>query len=577
MKKTFTLLAFSLTCFVTDVNAQFHAWTKLNEGDINGGEAHPEFVRANENTSSTVIHVGRFAGTIDFDPTATVSAVSTLSNDIYSNNDWYIQKLDLAGNVLWTRFIQMDDAQDNLEIIDVEIDDDGGVVLVANFIGGFDVNPGAVTNVVNSIGPDENMLILKLNAGGVFYFEQHFESSVALGVEISATDIYVAGEIYGTVDLDYSSGTVENVTSNLGSKIIITLGGNGTYYSNILLEGYPLGNFGFHFNYDSNSFYVFGGLFGSTVDFDFGPGSSVVTPSPSLREYFVAQISSLTGGFEDVHIINTTAPSYINSTIAQVDIKYGKMYFAGEFTNDIDFETSTPAVSLSTTSGSEREYLACIDLSSFSLLWAKKFETTNVLAQDPSDLKVAFNSNKIYLNTNYVPVGTDLSGNGTDVLTASKDVITIFDKDGNYLGKKEYSAFGGPNKLAVLDNYEELFAAGYYTNTIFDLNPDAGTFIPSSENGGFISRFSATNIAGLETKSTDLCSIYPNPATSTISIEGLSLENTSYSIQTIAGSVVANGSVSENNPISIEALPTGIYFLQIEINHINQSIRFIKQ
>ena len=64
MKKTFTLVALCLTCLVTNVNAQFHTWTKLNEGDVNG-EAHPEFVRTNENASTAVIQVGRFVGTIE--------------------------------------------------------------------------------------------------------------------------------------------------------------------------------------------------------------------------------------------------------------------------------------------------------------------------------------------------------------------------------------------------------------------------------------------------------------------------------------------------------------------------------
>lgn len=575
MKKTFTLIIIGITCSFTPLNAQFHNWTKLNEGDVNGGEAHPEFVRTNENSSNSVIQVGRFVGTVDFDPTVAVNSMSTLSNDIYENNDWYIQKLDLSGNVLWTRFIQMDDAQDNLEIIDVEVDDDGGVVLLANFIGGFDVNPGAVTNVVNSIGPDENLLILKLNAGGVFYFEQHFESLVALGLEMSGTDFYVAADMYGTVDLDYSSD-VANVTSNLGSKIIISLGGTGTYYSNILLEGYYLGNSAFHFKHDMNSFYIFGGLFGGTIDFDFGPGNATVSSTPGMQKYFVVKISELTGEFETVDIISSNVSFGSSEFIKAVDIKFGKLFLAGEFTNDIDFETSTPAVSLSTASGSELAYLACIDLSSFGLLWAKQFEKTNPVAEGASDLVVGYNSDKVYLTSNYVTAGTDVSGNGTDVLTVSKDVITYFDKDGNYLGKKEYPASGGPSKLAVLDNDEELFVAGYYTNNIFDLNPDAGTFIPSGENGSFISRFSATNIAGLESTSSESLSLYPNPASSLIAIDGLSSENSSYKILTIDGMTVAAGTTSNTDPISIDALPAGVYFLKFETNQINQAIKFIK-
>ena len=49
-----------------------------------------------------------------------------------------------------------------------------------------------------------------------------------------------------------------------------------------------------------------------------------------------------------------------------------------------------------------------------------------------------------------------------------------------------------------------------------------------------------------------------------------------YTIQSIEGSIVASGT-NTNNPISIESLPNGVYFLKFETSEFSQAIKFIKQ
>jgi hypothetical protein len=63
--------------------------------------------------------------------------------------------------------------------------------------------------------------------------------------------------------------------------------------------------------------------------------------------------------------------------------------------------------------------------------------------------------------------------------------------------------------------------------------------------------------------------IHPNPVKNILTVEGLN--NFSYTIETLTGQSILNGSTTEN--INTELLPTGVYILHIS----NQKVKFIKE
>lgn len=67
--------------------------------------------------------------------------------------------------------------------------------------------------------------------------------------------------------------------------------------------------------------------------------------------------------------------------------------------------------------------------------------------------------------------------------------------------------------------------------------------------------------------------LYPNPASSYITVEGLK-NNENYQILNTLGKVVQQGVASNKLPINIESLPSGMYFIQIK-NYV--TVRFIKE
>ena len=223
-----TLGAAALALVLNTAQAQYHQWTTLNGG--NDGDAQALFVKARPNDDQVYV-VGKFAGTVDFDPTAGTNAFTSLSSGINDNYDTYIQKLDASGAVLWTRVIQMDEAQDMLEIIDVAVDQDGAVVLLGLLEGSVDVNPGSAVKTVMSVGGDPSLVVIKLNSGGTFYFEQNFPGAEPLALHLHSTDIYIAGNFYGDVDVDYGADTA--LIAGASGFCLLHISGTGTYLDHI--------------------------------------------------------------------------------------------------------------------------------------------------------------------------------------------------------------------------------------------------------------------------------------------------------------------------------------------------------
>jgi len=70
-------------------------------------------------------------------------------------------------------------------------------------------------------------------------------------------------------------------------------------------------------------------------------------------------------------------------------------------------------------------------------------------------------------------------------------------------------------------------------------------------------------------------SLYPNPTSQYLNLN--TLENVTYTIITIAGKVLLNGSLSENEKISVQSLEKGVYFLRLDSRKNQKILKFIKE
>jgi Secretion system C-terminal sorting domain/Beta-propeller repeat len=204
-----------------DANGNF-VWAKQLAG-IELKDATAAGVDAAGNVYTT----GFFYGTVDFDPGA---GVSNLTSKGY--NDIFISKLDALGNFVWAK--QMGSLYgDNGYAITV--DSAGNVITTGSFSDTCDFDPNA--GVSNMTALIENVFISKLDTNGNFVWAKSMGGIAYNRGRVITLDaignVYVGGTFGGTTDFDPNAG-VANLTS-VGSfggnedMFVLKLDLNGSY------------------------------------------------------------------------------------------------------------------------------------------------------------------------------------------------------------------------------------------------------------------------------------------------------------------------------------------------------------
>ena len=217
--------------------------------------------------SSNVFTTGYFAGTVDLDPGPGVYTVSSVGSA-----DIFVSKLDVSGNFVWAKSMGGTNID---EAYSITVDGGGNVYTTGFFWATADFDPGLGTYTLTSAG-NEDIFISKLDASGNFVWAKSFGEkyndwgrSITLDI---AGNVYTTGHFQDTCDFDPGVGT---------SNLIST----GSYYCIFISKLDALGNFvwaegmggtdfdeGFSIAVDGSNNVYTTGYFGSTVDFDPGPG-----------------------------------------------------------------------------------------------------------------------------------------------------------------------------------------------------------------------------------------------------------------------------------------------------------------
>ena len=214
---------------------------------------------------------GNFTDAVDFDP-GTGTAILISNGD----NDGVVIKLDSTGIFSWAK--QFGGITTD-KVWSVEIDNSDNVLLTGQYNGTVDFDPGpAVFNLNNST--NRGCFIVKLNNAGNLIFAKTFTGE-AFGECItfdSGNNIYISGGFYNTVDFD--PGPADHSLTE-GNIFIAKLNEAGDYvwaaqFQNAILGGYESSYVTIQVDVLKNIYYT--GLFTFAVDFDPGPGTTIVTP-----------------------------------------------------------------------------------------------------------------------------------------------------------------------------------------------------------------------------------------------------------------------------------------------------------
>lgn len=297
--------------------------------------------------SGNVYVCGYFNGTVDFDPGASTT-------DLTSNGgmDAFILKLNGSGNFVWAKSFGST-GSDNATAVSIDGNDP---VVVGNYWYTVDFDPNAGTTELTSAG-NSDIFMVKLTSSGSFDWAKGIggnQADEAFAVDISSGTIFVGGEFKGVCDFNPSGAT-----SNLDAGAY-TDGFVATYTSGggILLFAKAFGGEGndgvADVHVDASGNILITGFFQGDADFDPGSGTHELSSNGSADIFFCQLTSS--GNFSWAYGVGGFTAEHGEAITSDAS---GKAIATGFFRGTLDFDPGTPTVNL-TSGGFEDVFVVSI-------------------------------------------------------------------------------------------------------------------------------------------------------------------------------------------------------------------------
>ena len=262
-------------------------------------------------------------------------------------SDVFISKLDASGNLLWAKRFGAAEADAGRSIA---LDSTGNIYTAGYFEQTVDFDPSAGTTNLTSAGRSD-VFVSKLDSSGNLVFAKRFgaaETDVGLSVAVDSTgNVYTTGYFEQTVDFDPGAGTTD-LTTGGGSDVFVSkldASGNLVFAKRF---GGSNDDGGISISVDSNGNIHTTGYFEERVDFDPGAGTSNLT-SAGGTDVFVSKIDS-SGNLLLAKSFGGTAND-VGRSIAFDST--GNIYTTGEFAGTVDFDPGTGTTNLISAGGND--------------------------------------------------------------------------------------------------------------------------------------------------------------------------------------------------------------------------------
>lgn len=270
---------------------------------------------------------GYFKGTADFEPG---SGTTNLTSD--GDYDAFLSKFDADGNFQWAIRLGGTSAD---QVSDMAVDTAGNILLVGQFSGTADFDPGAGNLNLTSAG-DNDIFVVKLNDAGELVWVSQFGNSgndLARGVAIdSDNNILTTGHFATTVDFDPGVGVANLVSNGMEDAFISKISEDAEYVWAVSM-GAGLLDEGTAIHTDAAGLVYTAGFFQGTADFDPGAETADLT-SFGAEDIFISVLDAdgafimarqMGGpGIEKPHAIDTDTA--------------GNIYTSGYFAEAADFD-----------------------------------------------------------------------------------------------------------------------------------------------------------------------------------------------------------------------------------------------
>ncbi len=306
--------------------------------------------------------VGELIGTSDFDPSAGVINLTSVGG-----SDICVSKLSPTGNLLWARSV----GSTNYDYAGaIAVDGLGNVFAGGTFSGIADFDPGAGTFIRSAVGSSD-VFVLKLNSVGSFQWAGTMggiNSDDLHGLVVDGFgSVLLVGRFAGTADFDPSGATFNLVADPLyGDGYVTKLDSDGNFEWAEGFGGISTDEIN-EIVLDSGGNLILGGRFGSTVDFDPGPGVSSIS-SRGQGDIFILKLDR-DGNFAWVQSQGGNDADNVYGL--QLDSQ-NNVYTTGTFKATADFDPGPGVHNLTSSSSIQDAYVSMLDANG-NFVWAKSF------------------------------------------------------------------------------------------------------------------------------------------------------------------------------------------------------------
>ena len=320
-------------------------WVKQFGGP---GDTVPEANGLDIDKDDNVIICGGFNNTVDFDPGPNKFNLTSTAH-IQS----YIVKLNGNGDFLWAKqFGNSPIVYSGAKITDVKCDPQGNIYTIGGFAGTCDFDPGPAVYNLSGQGIRDGF-IAKLDANSNFIWAKSVNNATTYynyladlhGLDIdNMNNIIIAGAFIGTFDFDPGSG-VYTVASTAGNYdcFILKLNEQGDFMW-VKTIGNNESDTGNDVVVDSdNNIYTIGS-FGTSVDFDPGPGNFTINSS----YYGASALVKLNTNGNFIYATAYQSISYGTSLFRRMIVDpSGNIYITGSVSGSVDFDHGSNVYPLS--------------------------------------------------------------------------------------------------------------------------------------------------------------------------------------------------------------------------------------
>jgi len=307
--------------------------------------------------AGTVVVTGGFRGEIDFDPGAGVAAMgdaggTTLQVFVasYDTDGEYISAFMLDGTAAA-------DAQD------IGRDAAGNITIVGGFVGTLDLDPGAGTADVMPGGNNEDTFVASYTAAGAYRWGHTVggDTNRGFGADVEVDDagnVYVAGSLWGSADIDPGSGTTTVTSSGLTDILLVAYDNTGAFR-----HGMRAGGSGpdaaQDVALDSNGNVVITGTFFNTIDLDPSTGTTSVA-SNGISDMVLASYDP-SGQF--LYGLSVGGSSLDGGAVVAGGPYNGVVAVGGYFGETVDFDPDATNAAERASAGESDGFVALYDMS----------------------------------------------------------------------------------------------------------------------------------------------------------------------------------------------------------------------